>query len=132
MEPDMNRPGQNLQTNTVTLFPSTEAFFDAVIGPREPNQHVIDRNWHLRREGQKAAADRFSEMMVQDAKVRRETRAQEIAEQHNFNPTTIRAALHRYEFGCFSKWDMAPTQTVIHRRALDIALDRAAFAQAAE
>lgn len=111
-----------MQINT---FQTTEAFFDALLGPGPADTHVIAWRHAQTLSAHAAGADAFAQMFEADATARREARAQEVAAQYTFNPTTIRAAYDRWNTGGFSKQVAAPVQRRIHLRALDIALARA-------
>jgi hypothetical protein len=63
-----------------------------------------------------------------------ETQAYEIAARHGFDTAALRFQRDRYQFGTLAGTLRAPHMRALYRRALEIAIERAAtaFAQAAE
>lgn len=127
----MHRPTIG-KDNTALLFGSVETFFAVMFGPAQHDAHVEcwrGDKWLTSREAHAAAANLRCGALVDEIA---EQRAQEIAETHRFSVLDLRAELYRWETG-FMKGDrFAPFRIRQIRRALEIAGERRAMAEAAE
>lgn len=120
--------------NTLILFKSPEDFFARLCGASQHDAHM--QAFRVRRNLDRMAAQGDAGMAAVYALTAEleEERAQRVAADYNFNTGALRAALDRWQTGCFSGADAPDYRAARVRqlsRALDIAVDRRTL-QAAE
>ena len=119
----------------IATFETPTDLFEAMFGPPQHDAHVHRRNAVKWLDEATASSKRGSAAVDQFVADYREKQAERVAEDHNYNTATIRAALDRWTSGCFDGPHYGEIRTARIRqltRALDIAIERHALAVAAE